>query len=275
MPKILCPVCGEPLIRQEKQYRCAHGHCFDIAKQGYVNLLTVEQKHSLHPGDTRDMVAARRAFLQGGFYASIAQAVCKACREFAPTAEALLDVGCGEGYYSAQAAEALSCQLFGLDISKEAVRYAAGQYKSGSWLCATAARLPFEAESFSLLLSMFALTIPEEFQRVLKENGVFLQVLAAPDHLLGLKSIIYPTALQKEKEIAPQLPGFSLLESRPLSFSFTVEGEQVQNLLAMTPHFWRISKEGAQRLTKTERLKDRASVILNIYKKEISYGAGN
>ncbi len=169
----------------------------------------------------------------------------------------------------------MHCQLFGLDISKEAVRYAAGQYKNGNWICATAARLPFEADSFDLLLSMFALTIPEEFHRVLQKSGVFLQVLAASDHLLRLKSIIYPTAVQKEKETAPAFPGFSLLESKRLTFSCTVEGAQVQNLLAMTPHFWRISKEGAQRLAETKRLEDRASIILNVYQKEVSYGAGN
>ncbi len=275
MPMILCPVCGEPLIRLEKQYRCPSGHCFDLAKQGYVNLLTVDQKHSLHPGDTKEMVAARRAFLQGGFYAPIAQTVCEAALAFAPHAQALLDVGCGEGYYSAQVANTLHCQLFGLDISKEAVRYAAGQYKNGNWICATAARLPFEADSFDLLLSMFALTIPEEFHRVLQKSGVFLQVLAASDHLRRLKSIIYPTAVQKEKETAPAFPGFSLLESKRLTFSCTVEGAQVQNLLAMTPHFWRISKEGAQRLAETKRLEDRASIILNVYQKEVSYGAGN
>ena len=108
--------------------------------------------------------------------------------------KAILDAGCGEGYYSAQIARALPrAALYGLDISKDAVRLAAGRYKSGTWICGTAAHLPFPSGSLDLILSMFALTVPEEFHRVLTPGGVYLQVLAAEDHLLGLKKIIYPS----------------------------------------------------------------------------------
>ncbi len=275
MPEILCPVCGETLHRQARQLLCPGGHSFDLARQGYVNLLTVEQKHSLHPGDTREQVAARRAFLSGGFYRPIAETLCGLAREFAPAAGELLDVGCGEGYYSAQVAAALGCGLTGVDIAKDAVRYAAGQYKSAAWLCATAAHLPFPPASFGLVLSLFALAVPGEFARVLRPEGVYIEAVAAPDHLLGLKEIIYPQVQIKEKDSAPRLPGFRLEAVRPLSFSFTAEGQQVQNLLAMTPHYWRISKAGAAALAATPALRDRASVIFYIYRKEPSHGTGN
>ena len=81
-----------------------------------------------------------------------------------------------------------------------------------------------------LLTSLFALTLPEEFARVLAPEGYYFQVLAAQDHLLGLKSIIYPELKFKEKDSVPDVPGFTRLESIPIRFSFTVEGEQVQNL---------------------------------------------
>lgn len=200
MPDILCPTCGAALTLGSRQWLCPKGHCFDVARQGYVNLLPVTQKHSLHPGDTREQVVARRTFLEAGFYEPLAQAVCQAARRYGKNAKAILDAGCGEGYYSAQIARALPrAALYGLDISKDAVRLAAGRYKSGTWICGTAAHLPFPSGSLDLILSMFALTVPEEFHRVLTPGGVYLQVLAAEDHLLGLKKIIYPELLRRRR----------------------------------------------------------------------------
>ena len=123
-------------------------------------------------------------------------------------------------------------------------------------------------QSVGLLTSLFALTMPEEFKRVLREDGVYIQVLAAEDHLLGLKNIIYPELHHKEKIATPDIPGFRLVESRPLQFTFTVEGVQVQNLLSMTPHVYRISKEGAENLRQTQKLTDTASCVLNLYRPE-------
>ena len=261
---LLCPLCAQALTQKERAYVCPNGHSFDVARQGYVNLLPVQQKRSLQPGDTKEQVLSRRAFLDGGFYAPIAEALCALAADHSCTGP-ILDVGCGEGYYSSRLAGALDAELIGLDISKEAVRWAAGRHKNALWLCASAAHLPVEDRSIGLVTSLFSLTVAEEFLRVLKPQGAFIQVLAAEDHLLGLKSIIYPTLTHKEKFTTPVIPGFRLAESRSVRFSFTVEGQQVQNLLSMTPHVYRISKEGAQRLRQTETLTDTASCVLNLY----------
>lgn len=260
-----CPLCAQPLRREEKRYVCPQGHSFDIARQGYVNLLTVQQKHSLDPGDTRQQVLSRRAFLESGFYAPISEALNRAALDYNAQGE-ILDVGCGEGYYSARLAAALGAPLTGLDISKEAVRCAAGQYKAYAWLCATAAHIPVPDGSVGTLSSLFALTLPGEFRRVLRKNGLLLQVLAAEDHLLGLKSIVYDVLTHKQKDTAPALPGFALLESRQIRFDFTAEGEQIQRLFAMTPHLFRIGKAGAQRLAEATVLRDTASCVLNVYR---------
>ena len=262
---LICPICGQSLSRMDREYRCENRHSFDIARQGYVNLLTVQQKKSLHPGDTREQVVSRRAFLEAGFYAPIARTLCDTALELGAKGP-ILDVGCGEGYYSAQLAKALDGALTGLDISKEAVRCAAGKYKDALWLCGTAAHLPVADHSAGCITSLFALTMPEEFRRVLSPDGYYFQVLAAEDHLMGLKSIIYPELLHKEKNTVPELPGFTLVKSVPIRFTFTVEGAQVQNLLSMTPHVYRISREGAQRLAATESLTDEASCVLNVYR---------
>lgn len=264
--ELICPICRQPLGREEKTFRCAAGHSFDIARQGYVHLLPVQQKHSLHPGDTRAQVLARRSFLETGAYRPIVDALCAAAARHASGGD-ILDVGCGEGYYGVQAALALNGSLTGLDISKEAVRCAAAKYKQALWICGTAAHLPVADGSVDVVMSMFALTVPEEFRRVLKENGIFIQVLAAQDHLMGLKQIIYPEILLKEKDSVPVLPGFALAQSIPVNFEFTAEGEQIGNLLSMTPHFWRISAQGAKRLEQVTTLTDRASCVVNVYRR--------
>lgn len=261
--ELICPICQLPLSKEGRSLRCGRNHSFDTARQGYVNLLPVQQKRSLHPGDTREQVLSRRAFLETGAYAPIVEAV-KAAAE--GHAGPILDVGCGEGWYAVQVAEHLGAELTGLDISKEAVRCAAAKYKGHRWLCGTAAHLPIAGDSVGVLMSMFALTIPGEFRRVLKQDGIFIQVLAAQDHLMGLKSIIYPEILLKEKDSVPTLEGFELVSSRKVRFEFTVEGAQIGNLLSMTPHFWRISAEGAKRLQSTETLTDTASCVVNVYK---------
>ena len=263
---LLCPICGAPLAKGEKALVCPNHHSFDIARQGYVNLLPVQQKHSQDPGDTREQVLSRRAFLDTGTYAPILEALIEAAREYGASGE-LLDVGCGEGYYCAGLSQALGLPLTGVDISKEAVRAAAARYKGPNWLCATAAHLPVGDESVGLLTSLFALTLPEEFLRVLRPGGLYIQVVAAEDHLLGLKRIIYDRLTHKEKHTTQELPGLTRLHSQHIAFDFTLTKEQIPWLFAMTPHLFRIGKAGAARLAQAQTLEDRASCVLNVYRK--------
>lgn len=260
----LCPVCESKLQCGKAVWQCPAGHSFDVARQGYVNLLTVDRKHSLHPGDTREMVLARRRFLDAGHYAPIACKLKALLAAFCPQAQSVLDAGCGEGYYLG--ALGTFPERWGIDISKEAVRCAAARDKQAHFLTATAAHLPFADGSFDCLLSMFALTAAEEFARVLKPGGIFVQVLAGEKHLLGLKRIIYPELLEKEKHLHPELPHFSLLHSETLHFTFSLTGaEAVQDLLSMTPHVWRISRQGAEALAQTDALTDTAEIVFNVY----------
>lgn len=263
--KLICPICSSPLARDGQTYRCENRHSFDIARQGYINLLAVQQKHSLNPGDTRQQVLCRREFLESGYYQPILDTLIQTATDLGAEGP-LLDVGCGEGYYASRLSGATSAELIGLDISKEAVRCAAAKYKGPLWICATAAHLPIEDHSIGMLTSLFALTLPEEYHRVLRDDGLFFQILAAEDHLLGLKSIIYPELKHKPKDSVPELPGFERIHSIPIRFPIHVERQQIQNLLSMTPHLFRISKEGAARLEATKSLQDIASCILNVYK---------
>ena len=102
--ELICPICQLPLFCEGRSLRCGRNHSFDVARQGYVNLLPVQQKRSLHPGDTREQVLSRREFLESGAYGPIVEAV-KAAAE--GHAGPILDVGCGEGWYAVQVAKML------------------------------------------------------------------------------------------------------------------------------------------------------------------------
>ena len=263
MPELTCPVCGGALHREERSLRCGAGHCYDLARQGYVNLLRTNRSKDKRHGDDKRMVAARTAFLDAGYYAPLRDAIAAAATEYTSGDAGVLDAGCGEGYYLSKLPQIP--QRWGIDVSKEAVRHAAAREKNAQFLVATASHLPFAEASFDALLSMFALTMPEEFSRVLKADGIFIQVLAGEHHLPHLKSLIYPEQKEKEKLLHPQLPGFKLLHSRTLEFHFALtEPQQVKNLLYMTPHVWRITKQGAERLMQVQRLDD-AQVVFNVY----------
>ena len=264
---LCCPVCGQPLTRQEKTLVCQNRHSFDVARQGHVNLLPVTQKHSKHPGDTRDMVAARRAFLDRGYYLPIAEQVGQMLGEKLPEHPRVLDAGCGEGYYLSQLMERFGQGAFyGVDISKDAVRYAAGRNKRAMWITASAAHLPVAEGCMDGVMSMFALTVPEEFHRVLKPGGYFLEVTAGREHLMALKRLIYPEIIEKQEKECRDYPGFRLAEEKTLEFDFQLsEHEEIMQLLTMTPHFWRISREGFQRAAEATQLKDRAQVLFRLY----------
>ncbi len=267
---IRCPICHQALERAERSWRCAAGHSFDIARQGYVNLLPPDKKHSQNPGDSLLAVQARRRFLAGGVYAPLAERVAALAAELAP--RTILDVGCGEGYYLGAVGRACpDARRIGVDISRDAVRYAAGRDKSALWLCASAAGLPLADDSCDLLLCLFAYAFPSEFGRVLKRDGLWIEVVAGEEHLLGLKSVIYPSIRQREKPLR-RYEGFELVRSETLEIPFALEDPaQIADLLAMTPHFWRITKEGAARAAALTRLEDRAQMVINCYCKETAH----
>lgn len=261
---VICPICRKALSCGEAVWRCESGHSFDVARQGYVNLLPVQQKHSIAPGDSKEMVVARRDFLNTGTYAPIAQAVCELLRRHAEHAKNVLDAGCGEGYYLSHLTHI--SERWGIDISKEAVRFAAARDKSAHFLTASAAHLPFADASFDCVMSMFAFTAAAEFARVLRPDGIFLQVTAGRGHLSAMKKIIYPQIIEKDPAPTPVLEGFTLLVRKELSFEFSLHDQKtIHDLLYMTPHVHRIGAAGAEALSHTKELNDRAEVVFHVY----------
>jgi 23S rRNA (guanine745-N1)-methyltransferase len=251
---LACPLDGAPLSRSGASLRCASGHSFDIASQGYTHLLPVQQKRSRDPGDSKEMVAARRRFLNAGGYQPIAVAVSRAALADLPPQATLscLDAGCGEGYYLRQLAAAAhagqTLALLGLDISKWAVLSAAKQDKRPNWVVGTNARLPVLSATLDCVLCMFGFPVYAEFARVLKPQGQLLQVDAGPDHLRELREIIYPALKPERSAEAPTPPGFIALGSETVRYPLTLDSAgQIADLLTMTPHLYRASAEGRAR----------------------------
>ena len=111
-----CPICAASMQHEEHSLHCLNGHCFDLAKSGYVNLLPVQQKHTKQPGDNLQMVRARRDFLQAGYYQPFQQALCAMVVQAMPQQGILLDAGCGDGYYTKAVTEALQAAWIFLNM---------------------------------------------------------------------------------------------------------------------------------------------------------------
>jgi 23S rRNA (guanine745-N1)-methyltransferase len=248
---LACPIDRLPLTRNNNSWQCPQAHTYDIARQGYVNLLPVQNKRSKDPGDSKEMVLARQQFLAAGFYKPIADAICQAvrARTDANSLISVLDAGCGEGYYLRELQQSgLPVRITGLDISKWAVIAAAKLDKTADWLVGSNANLPLLPSTQDVILCMFGFPVYAEFARVLKTGGLLIKIDAGPDHLLELREIIYPAIKPPGDNKAEAPLGFTALEQRSLRYTINVSGqEQIARLLTMTPHFYRTSAEGRAR----------------------------
>lgn len=256
----LCPLCALPLPLQSdgKHYACAQRHHFDIAQAGYVNLLPVQHKHSLAPGDNKPMLTARRAFLAAGYYARLTQAIVElfaAHLPLAPTVQ-LLDLGCGEGYYSRALASALATpfklSLHGLDIAKVAIALAAKQQPDVRFVVASVKRLPYPVNFFDGVLRVFAPLHLPELERVLKPGGLFLSVTPGARHLWQLKTFIYQHPQEHTPEPLPA--GFTQLANERVQYSIDPNPTERIALLQMTPFAWRANVAVQQAIQALETL---------------------
>ena len=276
---LACPLDGESLHREATAWRCASGHNFDVARQGYVHLLPVQKKRSLDPGDSKVMVAARRRFLDAGFYQPIADAVVRETMDGVPAGSIVscLDAGCGEGYYLRHLAAAAdgdcTLALLGLDISKWAVLAAARQDARPSWVVGSNANLPVLPASLDRILCLFGFPVYPEFARVLRPGGKLLQVDAGPDHLRELREIIYPEVRAESKKVDQAPEGFRRVRTEDLRFTLHLAGaEPIADLLAMTPHLYRASPEGRARAAALESLSLTVDVCLHTFERNASPG---
>ena len=266
---LICPNCGNKLVRIDNTFKCSNNHSFDIASSGYCNLL-VGSKAGEFKGDNKEMVMARRMFLDSGAYEPLKDAVCRTVEHLSPSV--IIDAGCGEGYYTRAVTQTLANNnstpiVIGADISKSATQYAAKRDKLTTYITASCFHLPVESECADLVLSLFAPSADAEFSRVLNENGIVVQVVPGDDHLWELKEAIYDEAY-KNREEKHTLDGFELISREKITYKRIIDTpELIKALFSMTPYVHRTSKEGIDRLNALTCIELTLSFLILTFKK--------
>lgn len=267
-----CPLCFQPLELTGQQWRCPANHQFDNAKEGYVNLMPVQHKRSKQPGDSPEMMVSRRAFLDAGHYQPLRDRLADILDDALPkTAEALLDIGCGEGYYTAALAERLmqhrALKVFGLDVAKVAIRYASKRYHCVSFCVASSHRLPFADGSLDAVIRIYAPCKAQELHRTVKPGGLVITVAPGPRHLYQLKGLIYQD-VQLHAETEEQLEGFACIRSESLGYGMSLSGTQAFDLLQMTPFAWRATEEVMANLKARAHFECETDFVIRIHQRK-------
>ncbi len=280
MTLFTCPICQSPLIINQKTWACDGSnnaknskHSFDVARQGYINLLPVQQKKSKMPGDSQASILARQNFLQSNFYQPLQALICQLIDKSLAQSQFVhptwLDVGCGEGYYTHAIANIENIKnLIAIDISKSAVQQLAkNTNKQNLWrhvensenksnntiypLVASASQLPLADNSVQGISSIFSPIFAEELARVLAPQGIL--VIAKPDknHLASVRQGLFDTVkAHNSDKFIEQLAkvGFQLIEQKTVKNEFTLNAEQLADLLTMTPYSYRAKREKREQL---------------------------
>ncbi len=283
---LTCPVCHLRFTKVANTLKCANGHSFDIAKEGYVNLLTKKVAESA--GDSKAMLQARRTFLEQGHYQPLSDTLNELIaghlhREYANEEEPLphlnlLDIGCGEGYYIGrlqhyltQQFATLPCCYLGMDIAKDALRMAAKRYKTAQFVVADVwEHLSFASDTLHVLLNIFAPRNIAEFARVLMPGGILLIVFPGSQHLAELRSQLALLSIEEEKEqhISTQCrPYFDLLTTRTQRSPLHLKGAEVTQIVTMTPNFRHLSTEMQATLHAIEEIHTQTEFIVQIWQK--------
>lgn len=265
MNSIICPVCGEELKEDGRSLRCEKGHCFDRAKEGYVNLIAGTHKKGSLIGDNRDMALSRRAFLEKGYFDSLVQELVSVIKEKSLSCPTVLDICCGEGYYSHKIKEAVSCEMYGFDISKEMVRLAAKRRNGCEYFVANLSRIPMKDKSADIAFHLFAPFHEKEFSRIMKDGGTLITVVAGENHLFELKEILYDMPY-KNDEKPPETQKLKVKEKRKVTRKVHLSSkEDINALFEMTPYYYRTSDKDKAKLSAYDELDVTVEFCVFIY----------
>ena len=253
--EIICPCCGQRLVKENNTFRCLNNHSFDIAKEGYINLIGKS-----HSGDNNSSIQGRRLFLERGYFLPLKEELKKIIKEY--DIQELLDVGCGEGYYDRDCGVA---ELMGIDVSKEAIKKAA---KNSPYFYCVASANNLPVNQTKSILSVFAPVFLEELRRVMSDRALLIKVTPKAHHLMELKEVLYHTVRESvEKEIHEE--DFLKIYSKDLTYSIHVPQEHLKALLAMTPYAFTTSPQDIQKLDALEYLDITCDFNISIYEYHI------
>ena len=266
----VCPKCKEALVAYKGCYKCSNGHTFDISSKGYVNLL-LSQKSGIH-GDSKEMLLARRKFLELGHYSLIIAELCKIIEHGGKKTVNILDAGCGEGYYTGNLcndllSRGINANICGVDVSKDGVGMAAKRYKQCHFAVSSVNELCFPDSYFDYVISLFAPISEKEFDRVLKPDGVLITLSPAPRHLWGLKSLVYDKVYENEETtFEPRI--LHTVSSNILRNTITLNSnEDIGNLFKMTPYYHKTSLADKQKIIELTQLSTEIGFMLYQFEK--------
>ncbi len=270
---LTCPFCHMGVQQIGAALKCENGHSFDIAKEGYVNLLP--QKRT---GDAKEMLKARRNFLESGWYAPLSDTINELVRAHLPDAPEpshILDAGCGEGYYLDRLQRSLASRqdgcYIGLDVSKEAIRMAAKRYRQLFFVVADVKqRLVLVDSVFHAILNIFAPRNPTEFARVSSPGGILIVVIPAPEHLMSLRTTLGLLSIeeQKQQHVKEQFAGeFEFIASSSVGYSMHLNREQIEQVVMMTPNYWHLSDEMREAMGKMEEVETEAGFTALVFRR--------
>ena len=271
-----CPLCGEKLTG-DSTLKCTKGHCFDRAKEGYWHLLPVQSMRTKAPGDSKEMVAARRAFLNAGYYGIFGRALGELClqntaclprrmRRCICWMRAAARDGTTAASHRRFAEKGSRVQLAGFDIAKPAVRLAAKALPTAQYAVASSFSQPVRTGWADLLLNCFSPFAQEEFLRVLRPGGRMIYVVPGAEHLYQMKAVLYEKPYKNPvQQIA--YAGFRAIGEREVSGRITVPQDQLEALFAMTPYYWKTPRGGAERLAALSQLETDISFRFLVFEK--------
>ena len=233
-----CPICQENLTLVESSLKCNNRHSFDLAKFGYVNLAPQIKQSANYD---KENFQNRQQILEAGFYQAILEAISNLLSN-SKNAKTVLDIGCGEGFYSRKLQESHPEKTFyAFDISKDSVQIAAKSEPNWAvnWFVGDLARLPIKDASMDILLDIFSPANYGEFRRVLSQNGILIKVIPTENHLKEIRQMVQDQLTKKDysnQDIKEHFQEhFSIQSSQIASLTKPISAEQRQALLAMTP----------------------------------------
>ena len=240
-----CPICQENLTLLESSLKCNNRHSFDLAKFGYVNLAPQIKQSANYD---KENFQNRQQILEAGFYQAILEVVSDLLSN-SKNAKTILDIGCGEGFYSRKLQERHPDKTFyAFDISKDSVQIAAKSEPNWAvnWFVGDLARLPIKDASMDILLDIFSPANYGEFRRVLSKDGILIKVIPTENHLKEIRQKVQDQLTKKDysnQDIKEHFQGhFTILSNQTASLTKTITADQLQALLSMTPLLFHIDQ---------------------------------
>ncbi|MBQ3970442.1 MAG: methyltransferase domain-containing protein [Clostridia bacterium] len=256
MEKFICPVCKGNLKLQNNTLVCGNNHCYDLSKYGYVNLMRSQKSSKKRHGDDKTMLAARHDFLEKGYYKPLLDSICDIVKNAAAGYPiTVLDVGCGEGYYTANIhGNVENSEFYGIDISKDALIYASKRDKGLSLAVASCSEIPVQDKSCDIVLNIFSPTNTDEYSRVLKPNGILIKAVPLENHLFGLKSAVYDKPYKNKTE-STELDKFNTDDFIKIKYSLSFDNsDDILSLFKMTPYYYKTSRTDQSKLENLKSL---------------------